>query len=297
MAAGGFLVIATAITLSVMRAREASDIDTYGSARWAGKKEIEEAGRLGPDGVVLGRYERDYLRHDGPEHILCFAPTRSGKGVGLVVPTLLTWPGSAIVHDIKGENWNLTSGFRGKHGRVLLFDPTNAASAAYNPRFTERVLPPPDPRKVTPSAGSDGWSGSAPQQPDAALLAAFEEAERKRQDRANSSLRREPELPQHVEIVHEKKAPASEPELAMLEDTADERIRQAQILRSRMRGAAGVDGPRRRHPHVTRRSHAYPDERLFPARHDAGDLRPCRQEEGLAILGDRSGRGFFPVTR
>src|SRR5712664_1620464 len=44
------------------------------------------------------------MRHDGPEHVLCFAPTRSGKGVGLVVPTLLTWPGSCIVHDIKGEN-------------------------------------------------------------------------------------------------------------------------------------------------------------------------------------------------
>jgi type IV secretory pathway TraG/TraD family ATPase VirD4 len=42
-----------------------------------------------------------------PEHVLCFAPTRSGKGVGLVVPTLLVWPGSAIVHDIKGENSTL----------------------------------------------------------------------------------------------------------------------------------------------------------------------------------------------
>jgi Type IV secretory system Conjugative DNA transfer len=41
--------------------------------------------------------------------VLCFAPTRSGKGVGLVVPTLLTWPGSCIVHDIKGENWTLPS--------------------------------------------------------------------------------------------------------------------------------------------------------------------------------------------
>ncbi len=66
---------------------------------------------------MLGRYDQDYLRHDGPEHVLCFAPTRSGKGVGLVVPTLLTWPGSAIVHDIKGENWQLTAGFRAKHGR------------------------------------------------------------------------------------------------------------------------------------------------------------------------------------
>ncbi len=137
-ASGGFLSIAVAITMSVMRAREATDIDTYGSARWADRTEIERTGLLGPDGVVLGRYERDYLRHDGPEHILCFAPTRSGKGVGLVVPSLLTWPGSAIVHDIKGENWQLTAGFRAKHGRVLLFDPTNAASAAYNPLLEVR---------------------------------------------------------------------------------------------------------------------------------------------------------------
>ncbi len=93
---------------------------------------------LGPDGVVLGRLGRAYLRHDGPEHVLCFAPTRSGKGVGLVVPSLLTWPGSAIVHDIKGENWTLTAGFRARYGRVLLFDPTNGASAAYNPLLEVR---------------------------------------------------------------------------------------------------------------------------------------------------------------
>ncbi|MFC5386834.1 conjugal transfer protein TraG [Aquamicrobium segne] len=137
-ASGGFLSIAVAITMSVMRAREASDIDTYGSARWAEKAEIEKAGLLGPDGVVLGRYEGEYLRHDGPEHVLCFAPTRSGKGIGLVVPSLLTWPGSAIVHDIKGENWQLTAGYRARHGRVLLFDPTNASSAAYNPLLEVR---------------------------------------------------------------------------------------------------------------------------------------------------------------
>ncbi len=137
-ASGGFLAIAVAITMSVMRAREAPDLDTYGSARWAERKEIAAAGLLGPDGVVLGRFERDYLRHDGPEHVLCFAPTRSGKGVGLVVPTLLTWPGSAIVHDIKGENWQLTAGFRSRHGRALLFDPTNVNSAAYNPLLEVR---------------------------------------------------------------------------------------------------------------------------------------------------------------
>ena len=137
-ASGGFVAIAASIFMSIIRAREARNVATYGSARWAEDKEIRAAGLLGPDGVVLGRYDRDYLRHDGPEHVLCFAPTRSGKGVGLVVPSLLTWPGSCIVHDIKGENWTLTAGFRAKHGHVLLFDPTNARSSAYNPLLEVR---------------------------------------------------------------------------------------------------------------------------------------------------------------
>ena len=125
-ASGGFISIAVAITLSILRAREAKNVETYGSARWASNEEIRKAGLLGPDGVILGCHAGHYLRHDGPEHVLCFAPTRSGKGVGLVVPTLLTWPGSCIVHDIKGENWTLTAGFRSRFGRVLLFDPTDA---------------------------------------------------------------------------------------------------------------------------------------------------------------------------
>ena len=137
-ASGGILSIVVAFGMSVWRAREAKTAATYGSARWAVRREIDSAGLLRPDGAVLGRFERSYLRHDGPEHVLCFAPTRSGKGVGLVVPTLLTWPGSCIVHDIKGENWTLTSGFRSRYGRVLLFDPTNRSSAAYNPLLEVR---------------------------------------------------------------------------------------------------------------------------------------------------------------
>lgn len=135
---GGFLSIIVAIGMSVWRAREVKNVYTYGSARWAGRREVEAAGLLGADGVVLGRYDLHYLRHDGPEHVLCFAPTRSGKGVGLVVPSLFAWPGSAIVHDIKGENWQLTAGFRALHGRVLLFDPTNSKSSAYNPLLEVR---------------------------------------------------------------------------------------------------------------------------------------------------------------
>ena len=135
---GGFTSIIVAISMSVWRAREIKNAQTYGSARWADRREIKAAGLLDDKGVVLGQFNNQYLRHDGPEHVLCFAPTRSGKGVGLVIPTLLTWPGSAIVHDIKGENWTLTAGYRAGFSRVLLFDPTNASSDAYNPLLEVR---------------------------------------------------------------------------------------------------------------------------------------------------------------
>ena len=136
--AGGFASIAVAIAMSVWRAREAREATTYGSARFATEREVRDAGLLGDEGAILGRLDRRYLRHDGPEHILCFAPTRSGKGVGLVVPTLLTWFGSAIVHDIKGENWTVTAGWRARFGRVLKFDPTSPDSDAYNPLLEVR---------------------------------------------------------------------------------------------------------------------------------------------------------------
>ena len=69
---------------------------------------------------------------------MAFAPTRSGKGVGLVVPTLLSWTGSAVVHDIKGENWQLTAGWRARFSHCLLFNPTDLASARYNPLLEVR---------------------------------------------------------------------------------------------------------------------------------------------------------------
>lgn len=135
---GALVAVAVAIAMSVWRAREAQQVTTYGSAHWAQVEEVRAAGLLTADGVVLGRLGNDYLRHDGPEHIMCFAPTRSGKGVGLVVPTLLTWPGSAVIHDIKGENWQLTAGWRAQFGQVLRFDPTDPDGAAYNPLMEVR---------------------------------------------------------------------------------------------------------------------------------------------------------------
>ncbi|MEQ1516870.1 MAG: conjugal transfer protein TraG [Usitatibacteraceae bacterium] len=135
---GGFVAILVAIAMSVWRGRENRNANTYGTARWATRDDIRKAGLLADTGVVLGQFQNNYLRHDGAEHVLCFAPTRSGKGVGLVIPTLLTWSGSAIVHDIKGENWDVTAGFRSTFSRTLRFDPTSLESSAYNPLLEVR---------------------------------------------------------------------------------------------------------------------------------------------------------------
>lgn len=129
----------------------------HGSARWAEKKDIQAAGLLprprtvlevvtGKEepiatGVYVGGWEdKDgsfyYLRHSGPEHILCYAPTRSGKGVGLVVPTMLSWQASAVITDLKGELWALTAGWRKKHAKnkVLRFEPASAnGGICWNP--------------------------------------------------------------------------------------------------------------------------------------------------------------------
>lgn len=72
---------------------------------WANGREISRAGLLGDTGVFLERYHWQYLHNDGPEHVMAFAPAPSGKGVGLVNPTLLNWTGSAIIHVFKGEKW------------------------------------------------------------------------------------------------------------------------------------------------------------------------------------------------
>ncbi|NOJ48548.1 conjugal transfer protein TraG [Bradyrhizobium archetypum] len=137
-AVGGIAGAMFAIVNSVWRARQSQLVTTYGSARWATRNEIKTAGLFASKGVFLGRLENNYLRHDGPEHVMCFAPTRSGKGVGLVLPTLLSWTSSAVVHDIKGENWELTSGWRSTFSHCLLFNPTDPRSARYNPLLEVR---------------------------------------------------------------------------------------------------------------------------------------------------------------
>lgn len=137
-AGGGVVAIIVGVLGAAFRSRQARRVTTYGSSRWATRSDMKQAGLLGDRGVFLGQTKSAYLRHDGAEHVMAFAPTRSGKGVGLVVPTLLSWPASAIVHDIKGENWELTAGWRAGFSHCVRFDPTDEASSHYNPLLEVR---------------------------------------------------------------------------------------------------------------------------------------------------------------
>ena len=145
------LAVFLAIILAVRRAKRLrGPTDTHGSAHWAQRKDLEAAELIGRDaGVFIGAWPEGkrliYLRHAGPQHVLAFAPSRSGKGVGLVLPTLLSWTGSCVVNDIKGENWALTAGWRQQElgGHCLKFDPTASPgfSARYNPLLEVRPWP------------------------------------------------------------------------------------------------------------------------------------------------------------
>jgi len=86
--------------------------------------------------IVVGVWRGRYLRFDGQQFVLLAAPARSGKGVGIVIPNLLSYPDSVVVLDIKRENYALTAGFRRAHGQdVYLFDPfaEDGRTHRYNP--------------------------------------------------------------------------------------------------------------------------------------------------------------------
>ena len=128
--------------------------DLHGSARWANSAEIQQTGFLASrrrwfrrhitaarDGIYLGMISRSkkskFLKDCGIGHVLLFAPTRAGKGISTIIPTLTTWPHSTLIHDFKGELWHLTAGARKDMGQLVLkFDPTNTVdgvSVKFNP--------------------------------------------------------------------------------------------------------------------------------------------------------------------
>ncbi len=121
----------------------------YGSAHWATDREIRASGLLSIRGIVVGAIKRNgkpqLLRYDGEGHVIVVSPTRSGKGVTVVVPTALTWEHSILFNDIKGELWALTAGWRKKHFNsvCLRFDATSSdrTTAHWNPLLEIRPYP------------------------------------------------------------------------------------------------------------------------------------------------------------
>lgn len=121
----------------------------HGTADWLTEKDdLIKAGLLPKfgekgSGVFLGvNDENEYLRHNGAEHIICMAPTRSGKGVSMIINTLLSWQHSAVVLDIKGENWGITAGYRKSIGqKVLCFNPADntGMTCKFNPMEEIRI--------------------------------------------------------------------------------------------------------------------------------------------------------------
>lgn len=117
-----FLAYAALLVLIVKPPRK----PLHGNARFAGIAELARKGmfKATPDGIIVGRYKGRLLRLSGQQFAILAAPTRSGKGVGVVVPNLLEYQESAVVLDIKQENFQLTSGWRAAQGQdVFLFNP------------------------------------------------------------------------------------------------------------------------------------------------------------------------------
>jgi len=116
------------------------DTVTHGSARWATKGEMKRAGLFRGRGVIVGQIRGRYLQHDGPEHLMLVGPTRSGKGISTIIPTLLTWRESVLVTDPKdGENADVTIRWRERLGPVWVFSPRRPAQTRINVLDTIRV--------------------------------------------------------------------------------------------------------------------------------------------------------------
>ncbi len=135
LVAGGLtsLLVGAAVSAAVLQSLRPP---LHGAARWAATGELGRAGLRAKTGILLGRAGGRPLVFGGSEHVLLYAPTRTGKGVGVVIPNLLTWPDSVVVLDVKRENWEASAGFRAAHGQtVLLFDPldTEGRTARFNP--------------------------------------------------------------------------------------------------------------------------------------------------------------------
>ncbi|MBI1252971.1 MAG: TraM recognition domain-containing protein [Hyphomonas sp.] len=141
-----FAGLMAALLPAALLMRRGNKTKPFGAAAWGTFADAKEAGLLAPSGTVLGKLDGEILCHDGPGHQLLIGASRSGKGRGHIVPTLLAWGGSALVLDVKGEladgdprhGFPGTAGFRETLGPVVRFAPTLPGSAAFNPLLEVR---------------------------------------------------------------------------------------------------------------------------------------------------------------
>lgn len=140
----GGLIILCALTLGIVIVfsihKKHHKLNSHGTADFANAKDIEAMGLNAKDsGVVCGRnpFTNKIMLHNGPEHVFLAAPTRSGKGVGVIIPTGIIWKNSIFFFDPKAELWASTAGFRQKylHQKVLKFEPLckDHSGARWNP--------------------------------------------------------------------------------------------------------------------------------------------------------------------
>ena len=125
----------------------------YGNSRWLKTRELKRLGAFAGKGIILGqtkearfharnvkgqkiyraRRQGKIIFDNSDTHTLVIAPTRGGKGISCVIPTLLSWTYSAVVYDIKKENYELTCGWRRQFSHILRFEPTSQLSVHFNP--------------------------------------------------------------------------------------------------------------------------------------------------------------------
>lgn len=117
MGAAAFLIFALPLIIAAIAMSKTRSL--HGDARWATKAEARNADLFQDEGLILGKLDGQFLMTSAPKFAILVAPTRSGKGVGTIIPNLLNWNQSVIVTDIKGENFDVTSGFRAAHGQEV----------------------------------------------------------------------------------------------------------------------------------------------------------------------------------
>lgn len=127
----GFSIIVLTLLALIAKSKKTQ----FGEARFANLAEIKKMKLFSDNGIIIGKYKGKFLRFKGPQFVALGAPTRSGKGVGIVIPNLMDWKESAVVQDIKQECFDFTSKYRKEvlGQDVFLFNPFSKRTHRYNP--------------------------------------------------------------------------------------------------------------------------------------------------------------------